>query len=456
MRRDATKDLTKGNILSAILSFAIPLFFGMFFQQLYNLFDTIIVGKTLGVEALSGVGSTGSINFFVIGFCNGVAAGCCIPIAQNFGANDFSNLRKYLANAFYLGIIFVIFLTLTSCLLCNQILVWMKTLPSVYHYAYDYIFYIFLGIPITFAYNLFSGVIRSLGDSKAPVLFLIIGTVTNIFLDIFFMGVLKKGVSFAAFATLISQFFAATLCLIYMWTHFKILHIKKEERKFSLKRIGTLLWMGIPMGLQYSITAIGSILITSSVNSLNSTIYVAAVTSASKISAFFCCPFDALGSTMATFGGQNVGARQYERLKNGLKCASVIGIFYSLFALFILWIFGGNLSMIFIDEYNPEIITATKQMLFINACFYIPLVFVNVVRFLLQGMGYSFVAVLAGVLEMIGRMVVALFFVSKYGFLAVCFASPVAWILADLFLIPTFLICQRKMIRNKNKVQQSI
>lgn len=204
MEKTVTKDLTKGNILRTILSFAIPLFFGMLFQQLYNVFDTIIVGKTLGVDALSGVGSTGSINFFVIGFCNGVAAGCAIPIAQCFGAKDFSNLRKYLSNTLYLGIVFVTILTLLSCLLCNQILLWMKTLPSIYAYAYQYIFYIFLGIPITFAYNILSGIIRSLGDSKAPVIFLIIGTITNILLDIFFMGVLKLGVQFAAYATVLS------------------------------------------------------------------------------------------------------------------------------------------------------------------------------------------------------------------------------------------------------------
>lgn len=207
------------------------------------------------------------------------------------------------------------------------------------------------------------------------------------------------------------------------------------------------------MGLQYSITAIGSILITTSVNTLNSTTYVAAVTAATKLSAFFCCPFDALGSTMATYGGQNVGAREYERLKKGIMWASAIGICYALLALLVLSLFGGNLAMIFMDEYNGDIINAAKKMLIINAAFYIPLVFVNVFRFMLQGMGYSFVAILAGVLEMIGRALIALVFVPSYGFLAVCFASPIAWILADCFLIPTFYICQKRMIRKKEKGQ---
>lgn len=232
---------------------------------------------------------------------------------------------------------------------------------------------------------------------------------------------------------------------------FPVLRLRKEDYRPDFSRIGTLARMGLPMGLQYSVTAIGSIMITSAINSLDSTAYVAGVAAAVKISGFFCTPFDALGSTMATFGGQNVGARSYERLNKGIISASIIGAAYAVAAFLVLFFFGDNLSVVFLDEVNDEVTHAAWLMLAINSAFYIPLMFVNVGRFMIQGMGFSFVAIISGILEMVGRGFVALVLVSRFGFTAVCFASPVAWILADLFLIPTYIICKRRVSEKKTE-----
>ncbi len=410
-----------------ILGFMLPLLLGMLFQQFYNMVDTIVVGQYLGVNALAGVGSTGSINFLVLGFVIGVCAGFAIPVAQKFGSKDYDALRKYVGNTFWLAVLFAALLTVATCLLCSNILHWMKTPDKVFSEAYEYIFVIFLGIPVTFLYNILSGIIRSLGDSKTPVIFLIISSILNIALDVFMIVVLKMGVSGAGWATVISQLVSGVLCLIYMAKRFEILRLKKDDLKPEWYYIGRLCAAGLPMGLQYSITAIGSILLQTAVNGLGPS-YMAAVTAGNKVSQLLCCPIDAMGSTMATYGGQNIGAGKIERVKKGLLDCSLLGICWSVMALGIAALFGGNL-------------------LVINASFYIPLAFVNIVRFLIQGMGFSQIAVYAGVFELAARGLFGLWLVPVLGYNAVCFANPTAWVLAYLFLFPTYFACYRKLKR---------
>lgn len=307
MAKNATREMTSGSPVKLILSFAVPLLLGMLFQQFYSMVDTIIVGKSLGVDQLAGVGSTGAINFMIIGFCNGVCSGFAIPIAQSFGAKDYKRLRKFVANAAWLSIAFAAVMTVVVCVLCRQILFWMDTPENIFEYAYSYIFIIFLGIPATYLYNLLSGIIRSLGDSRTPVIFLVISAMLNIIFDLLAILVLHMGVAGAAWATVLSQLISGILCFLYMRKQYDILKFEKDEMKFEGRQAIILCNMGIPMGLQYSITAIGSVILQTAVNSLGSQA-VAAVTAAGRISGFSCCPFDALGSTMATYAGQNVGA----------------------------------------------------------------------------------------------------------------------------------------------------
>ena len=438
MGKSNAKDMTSGSPMKLIVRFFIPLLLGMLFQQFYSMMDTIIVGRCLGVKALAAVGATGSVNFMIIGFCMGVCSGFAIPVAQRFGAKDYHSLRKYVTNSVWLTVIFSAVMTVTTCLLSRQIMTWMRTPSDIFEDANTYIWIIFLGIPATYLYNLVSGIIRSLGDSKTPLYFLILSSFLNIALDFIMILVFDTGVAGAAIATVISQAVSGVLCLFVMKKKFSILHADKEEWRFERKYAGVLFGMGVPMGLQYSITAIGMVILQSAVNTLGSTA-VASITAGSKIGMFFCCPFDAMGSTMSTYAGQNVGAGNTERVKKGLFSCSFLGMVYSIGACFVLCLFGSKIALLFVSAEEVKILENVQTFLTVNCLLYFPLALVNIVRFTIQGMGYSLLAVLAGVCEMIARSIVGFVFVPMFGYIAACFASPVAWIAADMFLIPAFI-----------------
>lgn len=444
MAKSTAKDMASGSPMKLILGFAVPMVFGLLFQQCYSMVNTIIVGKWLGVNSLAAVGSTSSINFMIIGFCTGICSGFSIPAAQKFGAGDYKALRKFVANSVWVSAVFSVVMTVVFCLLCMNILRWMKTPSDIIDEAYSYIFVIFLGIPATYLYNLLAGIIRSLGDSRTPVYFLTISSVLNVILDLISIGILHMGVAGPAWSTVISQAVSGVLCLLYIMKRFEILKIRGDEWKFDGHFVKILCMMGIPMGLQYSITAIGSVILQTSVNSLGS-LAVASVTAGSRVSAFFCCPFDALGGTMATFAGQNVGAKKLERINQGLKASIFIGAVYSVLACVILSFFGKNISLLFLEASEVQILDQVQQFLIFNSLFYIPLALVNIVRFCIQGMGYSGLAILAGVSEMGARTIVGFLLVPLFGYAAVCFASPLAWVCADIFLIPAYLYCINKL-----------
>ncbi|MDD5863625.1 MAG: MATE family efflux transporter [Firmicutes bacterium] len=442
-----TRDLTTGSPMKLILSFMLPLIFGLLFQQFYSMVDTIVVGKFLGVDALAGVGSTGSINFLVLGLCNGVCAGFAIPVAQKFGQKDFDGLRRFVGNMIWLCCVIAAVVTLTTTLLCRRILVWMDTPEDTFRYAYDYILIIFLGIPATMLYNLLSGILRSLGDSKTPLVFLIVCSLLNVLLDLVFIMVLRMGVAGAGWATLLSQLISGVLCLYFISQKFPILHLSRDDLQPRKIYIRKLLNMGLPMGLQYSITAIGSILLQTAVNGLGASA-MAAVTAGSKVSMLCVCPFDAMGTTAATFAGQNLGAGKPERIHQGIKDCTVLGVVFSLVILAVLWLGGGAMTTLFLDTSDAEtiatVVPLSQQFLLINAAFYIPLLFVNLLRFTIQGLGYSELAVFAGVFEMVARGVFGLCLVPVFGYAAACFASPAAWVMADVFLFPAYFYCMKK------------
>ena len=443
------KDMTNGSPSKHILGFAVPMLFGMLFQQFYNLVDTIIVGKTLGVEALAGVGATGSINFMIIGFCMGVCNGFVIPVAQCFGAKKPADLRKYVFNGYICSLVFAIVLTLASVIFCRRILIIMNTPADIIDHAYNYIVVIFIGIPTVFLYNMVSGVIRSLGDSKTPVVFLVLSSIINVVLDFFLILVCKMGVAGAGWATVTSQLISGLTCLIYMYKKYDILKGDKSERVLDRRFITNLCMNGVPMGLQYSITAIGSTILQAAVNTLGST-YVAAMTAGSKMFNFTCCPFDALGSTMATYAGQNVGAAKIKRLGQGVRSAMIIGSVYSVLSLIALYFTTDYIALLFVNASETTIIALTRQFILASACFYIPLTGVNVVRFCIQGMGFSVFAISAGILEMIGRAFAAIILIPNIGFMGACLASPIAWIAADAFLFPAFIHCAKKLNARHN------
>lgn len=444
-----TKDLTTGSPMRLIIGFALPTLFGMLFQQLYNMVDAMIVGKLLGSAALAAVGSTGSINFFVIGFCMGVCNGFAIPVAQRMGANEPSKMRRYVANAAWLSVLFALVLTVATGLLCRQILTVMLTPEDIFDNAHAYIFVIFMGIPATFLYNLLAGIIRSLGDSKTPVYFLALSSCLNILLDFTLILGFRAGVAGAAIATVTSQAVSGIACLVYMVKKYPILRMTREERRPDLHSCGVLCAMGIPMGLQYSITAIGSIVLQSSVNALGS-LYVAAVAAGAKVYQLLACPFDAMGATMATYCGQNVGACKLDRLGRGIRSCALLGLGYSVIAFCAMLRFAPQCALLFLDpkELDVAVLTGlTTRYIVIQSAFFFPLSLVNIVRFSIQGMGFSPFAILAGVLEMAARTSVGLILVPMFGYTAACFASPAAWVCADLFLVPASVACIARLRR---------
>ena len=331
----------------------------------------------------------------------------------------------------------------------RQILVWMQTPDNIIDGAYSYIFFVFAGIPATYLYNTLAGIIRALGDSKTPVYFLILSSLLNIALDLLFIVQIGTGTAGAAYATVISQAVSGILCLIYMKKKFEILHMHHEETRISGRHIYILCKMGVPMGLQYSITAIGSVVIQTAINSLGS-IAVASVTAGQKIGMFFCCPFDALGTSMATYGGQNVGARKIDRLNSGVRASIGIGFVYSLIALLALYFFGSDLAAMFVSRSETGILADAHLCMIVNASFYSALTVVNVVRFMIQGMGYSAFAILSGAFEMVARIIAAMALVPRFGIYGVAFASPLAWVSADIFLIPAYYHVRKELLMKMN------
>lgn len=448
-----TKDMTEGRPLRLIIGFAVPMLLGMLFQQFYSMVDTIIVGKFLGVGPLAGVGSTGSLNFLVIGFVSGICNGFAVPVAQMFGAREEGEMRRYVANGTWLCILFSIVLTAAVVVFCRPFLKLMQTPENIFSYAYTYIVIIFWGIPCTFLYNMLAGIIRSLGDSKTPVIFLAVSSMINIVLDVLFILVFHMGVEGPAFATVISQGISGLICLWYMKKKFTVLRISREEWKPRWYHIRKLCYIGIPMGLQYSVTAIGTLVIQSAINGFGS-VAVAGVTAAQKIQGFLCCPYEALGMTMAAYCGQNIGAGRLDRIQRGVKDALLCGFAVSAVMMCVVFLGGRQLSMIFLDAPDGQVMDYSYRFLTVSALAYSLLTLVNVVRFAIQGMGFSVFAVTAGVFEMVARAVAGTVIVAATGFTGICLANPLAWLAADCFLIPAFFRCIRVMRRKMGYSEQ--
>ncbi len=443
------KDMTRGNPIKLILSFCLPLVAGNIFQQLYNMVDSIIVGKFVGVNALAAVGATGSINFLVLGFALGLCSGFGIPVAQSFGAQDYSMMRKHVANALYLCLFATIFLTTVTLFTTPSLLRLMQTPSDIYQDSYTYISIMFMGIIATIYYNMLSSILRALGDSKTPLLFLAVASIINVILDYIFVVYFKMGVAGVAWATLIAQAISAVLCAFFMAKHFPILKFSKEELKLDGHCCKELLAIGLPMALQFSITAVGSVMIQTAINGLGSA-KVAAVTAANKIQMMFTQPLDTLGTTMATYCGQNLGAKKIDRIKDGLKKSFLLSFGYCLLACLIMWTLSTKIALLFIDANEVAILSDVQLYLRINSVFYFVLGILFITRNSLQGLGYSALTMLAGLAELIGRGVVAFLFVGSFGYAAICVANPFAWFLADMILITTFVV----KLKELNKIVQ--
>lgn len=447
-----TKDLTHGNTAKVIALFALPLILGNLFQQFYSLADTIIVGRFVGIDALAAVGATGSVNYLILGFVIGICNGFAIPIAQFFGARDFSDMRRYVANSAWLCVFWGVVLTLFTVILTRPIMELMQTPADILADASLYIGWIFAGIPFVFLYNMVACIMRALGDSKTPLYFLLLTSVMNIVLDLVLILVFHMGVLGAALATDISQAVAGVWSLIYLIRRFDSLKMSAEERALSKPICLRLLGMGLPMGLQCSITAIGSVIMQRAVNVLGSTA-VAAVTAAGKTSNLLAVPIESLGTAMATYAGQNLGAARLDRVRGGVNNALLMAAGYGVFALVFIHFFDVAIIGMFIDTTaEAAVVSQAQSYLFWNALFFIALGVLIVYRYAIQGLGYSSLAMMAGVAEMVARVVVALLLVPPLGFFGASLSNPAAWVAACVFLLPAYRWTVRQI---DNRLQAS-
>lgn len=432
-----TNDLTTGSPIKRILLFCLPLLVGNLFQQFYNLADSMIVGRLLGVNAFAAVGSTGALNFLVLGFAQGICAGFAIPVAQSFGAGDQEGVKKRTGQIVWLGLFFSLLITAITSFTTDDILRVTHTPAEIFDDAFAYIYVIFMGTGATMLYNLCSSILRALGDSRTPLLFLAMAVAINVVLDIAFISGMGMGVEGAAYATVISQLASGLACLLYIRCKVPLLKLEKEHYRPSLRRMMYISSVGVPMGLQFSITAVGSIILQSAVNSLGA-VSVAAVSAGARVHNIMAAPMETAGIAMATYCGQNLGAGRPDRIRQGVRHITWVMLGYSALAAGVNAVFGSAISTLFVDPGETAILSQVQQYLLINGLCYPLLILIFVFRNSLQGMGFSSSAMFAGVAELIARALVSFGFVGSLGFWAVCAANPMAWLFADFILLPLY------------------
>ena len=428
------KDMTTGNPGKMILDFTIPIFIGNVFQQFYSMADTVVVGKFVGTKALAAVGSTGTIVFLIIGFVLGMTAGFTVLTAQKFGAGDMDAMRQTVGSAAVLSAIMSAILTVVSMMGMKPLLIFMHTPADIFDDAYAYIMIICAGIFAQMLYNLLASILRALGNSKIPLYFLIVAALLNILLDLVFIIVFGLGAPGAAYATVIAQGVSGLLCLLYIIKKVPILHLKKEDWKPKEYLLRMQLAIGFPMALQYSITAIGTMMVQTSLNLLGS-VQVAAFTAASKIEQVVTQAYVAMGTTMATYCAQNMGAGKVKRIRQGFKAATIMGSVYSIVVAVIIMTVGKYMTYLFLSGNVTDIMNSVDTYLKCVGIFFIPLAVVNLYRNGIQGMGYGLLPMMAGVAELIGRGSVAVIAAGRKSYVGVCLASPAAWVLAGGLLI---------------------
>lgn len=428
------RNMTVGKPTSMIISFTIPIFLGNVFQQFYSMADTIIVGKCVGNKALAAVGSVGTICFLIIGFLMGLTAGFTVFTAQRFGAKDYNGMRKTVGSAYLLSFVASILLTIISTIFMKKLLIFMNTPADIFDDAYKYIMIICFGIIAQTAYNLFSNVLRAVGNSKVPLYFLIMAAGLNILLDLLFIIVFKLGAPGAAYATVLAQGISAVSCLIYIVKKVPILRLTRDDWRLDGNLVRHQVGIGLPMALQYSITAIGTMMVQSALNILGSAA-VAAFTAACKIEQVLTQAFVALGTTMTSYCAQNRGAGKYTRIRAGFRSATIIGIVYSMVASVLFWFVGKYMTYLFVSENVDAVMAQVQVYMQCIAIFMIPLMIVNLYRNGIQGMGYGLLPMMAGVTELAARAVVSQIAAHYKSYLGVCVASPVAWVSAAVFLL---------------------
>lgn len=442
-------DMTKGSPVRLIIRFIIPIIIGNIFQQLYSMADTIIVGHFVGVKALGAVGATGSITFLILGFTQGLTTGFTVLTAQRFGEGDREGMKRSICSAYMLAVILTIVMTFVSVTQMDKLLHLMNTPEDIYDMTKSYIIIICGGLACNVLYNLLASIMRAVGNSVIPLVFLVIAAVLNVGLDILFIVAFHMGVEGAAYATIISQGVSGISCLIYMIACVPSLRVEKRHWKIDWNCVKKQLLVGVPMALQYSITAIGTIMVQSALNLLGSTV-VAAYSVACKVEQLVTQPYGAMGVTMATYGAQNRGVNDLERIRKGAKISTIMTTVYSVVIYGVLLLILPHMVRLFVSEGEvAAVYDYVKTYAVLCGAFFVPLGIIFVYRNLLQGCGFGFLPMIGGIIELVSRGGVAFIAAYMRSYVGICMGNVAAWVTAGSFFVVLYFILMKQMEREK-------
>lgn len=442
------KNLTVGSPLRLIIVFTLPLLIGNLFQQLYALSDTIVVGRMLGVDALAAVGASGSLQFLLFGFAMGTSAGLAIPVSRAYGAGDLPAMRRAVATGVLISTLIAIAITLIGTLGAPTLLGWLGTPSELMPQSITFLTVLFSGSLATVAFNYLSSVIRALGDSRTPLYFLMIACTLNVALVIAFIGGLGTGVGGAAFATVLSQLVSVLLCLALIWRRMPDLHLRKADWRIQLRDVRESSRLGLTLGFQMSIIAIGAAMLQFGINSLG-TNAVAAFTAAMRVDQVAVIPLATVGVAMTTYVAQNAGARQWGRIRTGVRQAVLLAGAMSLVLGLVIFLFGTQMVRLFLGDGQEVVVSMAHRYLVVNASLYAILSVLFVIRHVIQGLGSTFAPTMAGVLELVARGIIGLFVVQHFGFIAVILAAPAAWVAALIPLLGAWYFQRRRLIASE-------
>ena len=445
-------DMTKGKPSSLILKFIWPVLLGNVFQQLYNMVDTIIVGRCVGFDALAAVGATGTILFLILGFAMGLTTGFTVITSQKFGAGDHEAVKISAVNSLLLSVFVVIILTFASVAGMPTLLRWMHTPEDIFGMSLDYITIICYGLGFTVLYNILASLLRAVGNSKTPLYFLVISAVLNIVLDLVLIRNFGMGVKGAALATIISQAVSGILCFIYILFKVPVLVPDFRKIKIDTYMMGIQLKIGIPMALQYSITAVGTIIVQAALNLLGS-VAVASYTAANKVSTLVTLPYSAFGVTMATYSAQNRGVNDIDRIQKGNSVANHMSFVYSILIFAVAMPLLPVMLKLFVDSSSgvdfDTVLGYARTYMIISGINFTPLGVIFILRNTLQGCGFSMVAMFGGVVELVSRVIIAFIASSKMSFAGVCAADGLTWLITGIYFFIVYMYKLKQMRRDK-------
>jgi putative MATE family efflux protein len=432
-----TKDLTQGNVAKLLLFFAFPTLLSNVFQQFYNLADTAIAGHILGDNALVAIGASSTVNSLVLSFAWGLNGGFGIIIAQCFGAKDFKKLKKSVAISLSINVLFSLIVCIFGIFMSRPMLQALNTPAARLNEANSYISVILVFIIVPMLYNLEAVILRSLGDSKTPLYFLIFSSVLNIILDYVLIKFTHMGVKGAAVATVLAQLLSVILCFVVILKNFKIIRIKKNDFHFSVSLFKNMMSAGMAMAVMNSIFSIGSIIMQGSINALGEDI-IAAHLGSRKVAEMFMQPLVTIGTACSTFVGQNYGALKTGRIKASIKYSTIYSLIWSVFTFFILWFFGGQIARLVTGSASQVVFDNTQMYLRINAPFYFVLGLLFTLRFSIQSVDRKMPPIISSSMELASKIAAAYLFIPLWGYLGACIAEPLSWTLGAIYLLFVF------------------